>query len=274
MMLHSPRAHLFTTIHDAFDLRTPLSKGLTMYYSTVPSSLRHRDLPIPSYSAATVHLGPFEHRPAGSFLKFTMHRSPLEELVSRWRTGDIRAIIARMGSPTKGMTPQDEAALLRDRDATDWDALLEFRERVVAEREAVQVIKVQGHRQVKDGAEFFANLAFAAAGALEYDIAVYLGNWNLLERRLAGDGSGPFGRVIVGVASAMASVFGCCTSSGTSFPSPAPAGHSLSVGPTGRAARSTAHASSSVSQDVAQPSFDSGPFSALELLAVRGQRRL
>ncbi|KAL8277004.1 hypothetical protein RQP46_010538 [Phenoliferia psychrophenolica] len=261
----SDRADLFLRVKDALKYRTPLSTGLTMYYSTVPSILRHRNLPIPSYSAAIVHLGPFEHRPAGAFLKFKMHRSPIEEFISRWRTGDIRAIVTRMGTPTTGMTHRDEAALLRDRDTTDWNALLRFRQLILVEREDDQVRAIQGEYQLREGAELFAHLAYAAVASLEFEVRCFIASWTSLEQRQGRERRSVRG-AIFGVANAIATFF-VCSSSTSKVALPA-APHVCQRRNLGRV---SACADPSVTRELAKPSFRSGSHSATALLAVGGR---
>ncbi|KAL8276483.1 hypothetical protein RQP46_011133 [Phenoliferia psychrophenolica] len=254
-------------IEPAFDFRTLRSPGITMYYSKAPFHVCVPNLPIPASEPTTAIYGPFERRPVGEFLKFTLHRSPIEQLVARWRTGDIREVVRRMGSPTAGMAREAQLALLLERSAADAKALVDFQVAVRKEFNVFCVVRAGAHLQLEEGAELFAHLAFAAIRTLLAEVDEYSRGWASLERTLASEPV-TVGSLLAGVASTIAFYFGTCSTSKSSSAASPQAGPR----PSRRKASSTC-APPTLSPELATPSFGSGRLSATALLAAGGLRR-
>ncbi|KAL8276139.1 hypothetical protein RQP46_011457 [Phenoliferia psychrophenolica] len=253
-------------IEPAFDFRTLRSPGLVMYYSKAPYHLCEPKLPIPASQPTNAIYGPFERRPAGEFLKFTLHRTPIEQLAARWRTGDIREVVRRMGSPTAGMAREAQRALLLERSAADAKALVDFQVAVRKEFNVILVVRAGAHLQLEEGAELFAHLAFAAIRTLLAEVDQYSRGWASLERTLASEPV-TVGSLLAGVASTFAFYFGSSSSPNSGAPGSLPTNPRQSH----RKASATC-AAPSLSPELATPSFRSGRHSATALLAVGVQR--
>ena len=152
------------------DFCTPTSTGLRMYYSTTPLALCRKSLTIPACTNSTVKYGPFERRPAGEFQVFTLHRAPLESLIARWKTGDMREMVRQIGTPPAGLSFDEAAAWVADRPSAQRQALEDFRVELAKEYKVCCVLNATVRYHLVAEPILFSTLAYAAAMALYFEV--------------------------------------------------------------------------------------------------------
>lgn len=159
----------------AYHFATPASPGLPLYYSTSPSAFRTSRTGLTGVGIEYAKSGPFTRRPASPYLKFTLHRSPLEKLVSRWRSGDVKSLVVEMGSPASSLLLEDAEATRQARSAESWASILAFRELVEAEFQVGRELSTWRNFQLSKEEGQFAVLVYDAAAALRFELADFFG---------------------------------------------------------------------------------------------------
>ncbi|KAL8277509.1 hypothetical protein RQP46_010064 [Phenoliferia psychrophenolica] len=183
-------------VTNAFDYRTPDSLGIPMYYSTSSSAFRAAKDGHYPVGLESVKSGPFARRPAGPYLKFMLHRSPLEQLITRWRRGDIKALMLEMGTPAASLSIEAAREMRAARSQDAWEQILAFRELVDEELIIADELSKWRDVQSRKGEGDFAVLVWDATNALLDEVIEFLECWDAVDERLAGElassAPGPF----------------------------------------------------------------------------------
>lgn len=153
---------------------TPASAGLKMYYAATPEYYCTPGLTIPSWTGSLRKYGPFERPPAGAHQVFTLHRAPVEDLISRWRTGDIAAIVWDVGVPGAALTFEQAAACVARWTPAQRETFAAFRAELDAEFEIGIELEISLRLQLRTENALFSALTFAAVAALNLEVSLFM----------------------------------------------------------------------------------------------------
>lgn len=168
---------MFVLVPEIDDFCTPSSVGLKMFYRATPFYKRVPGLTIPACSHSTRQYGPFEHRPDGEYEAFTLHRAPLEELISRWRTGDIRQMVREVGTPSAGLSFGEASAWVASRSPSQRKVLDDFRAEIAEERRLGIELQVHAHLQYYRDEALFSTLLYGAVQTLDWEVRQFAGEY-------------------------------------------------------------------------------------------------